>query len=319
MSGFDDMLNSFEKEVNRTKPKKKRRRLNGTSSQNLPLLPGAPQEPLLGGPSSDDVPAFHPPQNPSSPAKATATPDPKVNFLVIGMQKAGTSWIYKMLENHPCIALSKEKEVHYWDMHFKKDDSWYESQFPDDTEGKVVGEVTPDYLSMWMEKVGKIHSYNPKMKLIVIARDEVDRAWSAFLMWCRIEGKDVSAMSEDEVFESLTNEYYQSRSDFAGGLHNYLQKFPREQIFVADFKDVVGRPQELMNDVFHFLGVPNLTIQEEKLSKNYQITTDRKAVLENVRHAAPEGLKDKLAPRLKAFYKPMVKANKAALKSFRES
>ncbi|GMH60429.1 hypothetical protein TrRE_jg2884 [Triparma retinervis] len=311
------MIDSLQTEVERAKPKKKnkRRRLSGPSSSKPPPAAevGAShfEQHSLEGPSSgDDMPSHHPPQHPSSPAK--------VNFLVIGMQKAGTSWIYKMFEDHPSIALSKEKEVHYWDMHFKKDDSWYESQFPDDTQGKVVGEVTPDYLSMWMEKVGKIHSYNPKMKLIVIVRDEIDRAWSAFLMWCRIEGKDVTAMSEDEVFESLTNEYYQSRSDLAGGLQNYLQKFSKKQIFVADFKDVSRRPQELMNEVFQFLGVPELAIQEEKLSKNYQITTDRTAVLENVRHTAPEGLKEKLASRLKAFYKPIVKANKAALKSFRE-
>jgi len=301
------MLNSFESEVEkRPKKKSKKRKLDNSPSRTSQDLSGG-----ASGDVAEDSGSVN--DLPSAIGRA-----PKVNFLVVGMQKAGTSWMYKMFEDHPSIALSKEKEVHYWDMHFKKDDLWYESQFPDDVEGKVVGEVTPDYLSMWMEKVGKIHTYNPKMKVVVIYRDEIDRAWSAFLMWCRIEKKDVSAMSEDEVFDSLTNDYYQSRSNLAGGLGNYLQKFPKEQLFVADFKDIRERPQELMNDVFQFLGVPSLLIQEEKLSKNYQITTDRTAVLENVQNAVPEGLKENLAARLKEFYRPMVKANKAALKKFRE-
>ena len=78
---------------------------------------------------------------------------PRPHFLGVGTQKGGTTTLYRLLRQHPEVFIPKEKEVHYWDMHFKKDDLWYESQFPDDVEGKVVGEVTPDYLSMWMEKV----------------------------------------------------------------------------------------------------------------------------------------------------------------------
>ena len=136
------MLNSFESEVEKRPEKKsKKRKLDNSTprtSQNL-----------SGGPSSDVAEDSGSAKDPSP----TIGRAPRVDFLVVGMQKAGTSWMYKMFEDHPSIALSKEKEVHYWDMHFKKDDSWYESQFPDDIEGKVVGEVTPDYLSMWMEKV----------------------------------------------------------------------------------------------------------------------------------------------------------------------
>lgn len=118
------------------------------------------------------------------------------------------------------------------------------------------------------------------------------------------------------VFDSLTNEYYQSRGDLGNGLSNFLQRFPKEQVFIAKFADILERPQELMNEVFQFLGVSSLVIENEKLSKNYQITTDRTAVMENTTHSAPDSLKEKLADRLKAFYKPIVKANKAALREF---
>jgi len=194
MSAFEDLLGSFQEEIEKRKPKKRRKDAGGVPPSPLGgTRQDVPSSVRIDGISSGNKAAQY------STSSGPQTPGtPKVNFLVIGMQKAGTSWIYKMFEEHPGIALSKEKEVHYWDMHFNKDDSWYEDQFAEDVKGKVVGEVTPDYLSMWMEKVGKIHAYNPKMKLIIVYRDEVDRAWSAFLMWCRIENKDVAAMSEDE-------------------------------------------------------------------------------------------------------------------------
>ena len=251
---------------------------------------------------------------PESRAKAAR---PKVNFLVVGMQKGGTSWLYKMLLEHPGIALSNEKEVHYWDIHFKKDDAWYERQFPRDVDGKVVGDVTPDYLSLWSEKVGKIYKYNPKMKIIIISRDEIDRAWSSFLMWCRIEGKVVAAMDEESILNTLTNEYYQSRGDLGSGLRNYLQEFPKEQIFIGDFADIRGRPQALMDDIFAFLGVPQFRVDEAKLTTNFQVTTDRSEVVENKANSVPKALKEKLQLRLEEAYRPMVKANRAALKRFR--
>ena len=46
-----------------------------------------------------------------SPERAKAFPD----FLIIGAQKAGTTWLHRNLQNHPQIWMPKEKELHYFD------------------------------------------------------------------------------------------------------------------------------------------------------------------------------------------------------------
>ena len=195
MSSFSEALSKFVD--NAGKEKKKRKKSRDGSSSGGDGGGGAKRAKSAAPIGSGARVGAN--TTPSAPDKGNS-PRARVNFLVVGMQKAGTSWMYKMLESHLGVALSTEKEVHYWDMHKEKgkDDAWYDSQFPEDVEGKVVGEVTPDYLSMWMNRVAEIHKYNPKMKIIILYRDEVDRAWSAFLMWNRINKVEIEKMSEDE-------------------------------------------------------------------------------------------------------------------------
>ena len=108
---------------------------------------------------------------------------------MIGMQKAGTSWFYKQLSEHPQITMSTEKEVHYWDMNAGRGSEWYEAQFPPPPLGDVgssrlsiAGEVTPDYLNLPMPLVARVAEYNPRMKILLCFRDEIDRVWSSFMM-----------------------------------------------------------------------------------------------------------------------------------------
>ena len=53
------------------------------------------------------------------------------NFLIIGVQKAATSWLAACLQEHPDVFMSKEKEVHFFDKHFDKGQLWYEAHFAD--------------------------------------------------------------------------------------------------------------------------------------------------------------------------------------------
>ena len=173
-------------------------------------------------------------------------------------------------------------------------------------------------LASLVARVGEIHRYNPKMKVIILYRDEVDRAWSAFLMWNRINKVDASNMTEDEVFEKLSGAYYMSRSNLGEGLTNFANLFGEDQVMVADFKDVAERPQHLMNVVFDFLGVQRLAIEEGKLKTNFQILSDRTAVVENKSNSAPDELKAKLQGRLAEHYRDMKKENGRVAKVFLE-
>ena len=105
---------------------------------------------------------------------------PRVDFIIPGVQKAGTTALFDHLGDVPGIALSTVKEVHFFDDESidwaRPDYRAYEAQFAS-VQGAVVGEATPIYL-YWPNALERIAAYNPVMRLIVMLRDPVERAWS---------------------------------------------------------------------------------------------------------------------------------------------
>ncbi|MEM6535836.1 MAG: sulfotransferase domain-containing protein [Pseudomonadota bacterium] len=117
-----------------------------------------------------------------------------ITFLLIGAQKAGTTWLYSMLKEHPDIFLADAKEVHFfdWKRHYALGEDWYLHHFADRKAERHVGEFTPDY--MWthhshaeginsdrhFDVPEKVHAMLPDIKLLVSLRNPVTRAVSAF-------------------------------------------------------------------------------------------------------------------------------------------
>ena len=111
-------------------------------------------------------------------------PTPLVNFIVVGVQKAGTTALFDYLGDSPAVALSKVKEVHFFDDETvdwsKPDYGPYHAQFESSAPAALHGEATPIYL-YWPGSLERIAAYNPDIRLIVMLRDPVERAWYSVL------------------------------------------------------------------------------------------------------------------------------------------
>jgi hypothetical protein len=105
-------------------------------------------------------------------------------FLGIAAPKAGTTWLYEVLGQHPDVVMSSpRKEVHYFDLHFDRGEAWYSRAFPDRPAGApapvAVGEFTPHYLydAAVPERVRSVPTIG---KFVVAVRNPVDRAYSHY-------------------------------------------------------------------------------------------------------------------------------------------
>ena len=112
--------------------------------------------------------------------------DRVVNFLICGTQKGGTSALDAYLREHPEICMADKKEVHFFDnkKFFNKnkpDYSKYHSFFNPQSSHKLLGETTPIYM-YWHDSPRRIWQYSPNMKIIVILRNPIDRAYSHWNM-----------------------------------------------------------------------------------------------------------------------------------------
>jgi len=68
------------------------------------------------------------------------------DFLIIGVQKGGTSSIFYYLDQHPDIEMAQTKELHFFNLFYDRGMRWYRSFFPLKSKNKLTGEATPAYI-----------------------------------------------------------------------------------------------------------------------------------------------------------------------------
>jgi hypothetical protein len=120
-----------------------------------------------------------------------------VDFLIIGAQKGGSTWLYNNLQGHPNVYTPKE-EIHFFssDANHAKGTPWYHGHFPSSKGNRIYGEKTPEYLTVIPTKNKKtstethnrILEYNRHMKLLVVLREPVARLRSAITHMYRTTG-----------------------------------------------------------------------------------------------------------------------------------
>lgn len=178
------------------------------------------------------------------------------DFICIGEQKCGTTWLYHMLRQHPMVELPK-KEIHFFNDAFgfhigdktskyPKGITWYRRQFP---EAEVTGEVATNYL--WDEHTSaRIHKHFPSVKIFAILRDPVERAYSQYLHTNRL-------FNFADSFEEAVQKYPEilERGLYYRNLKRYTRLFDSNQLKILFFDDLKERPEKLLKELDEFLGI----------------------------------------------------------------
>lgn len=194
----------------------------------------------------------------------------KVDFLVVGAQKAGTTALDAYLRLHPEICMAKIKEVHFFDndnyfANDKADYKAYHSFFDPLPSQRLLGETTPSYM-YWLEAPRRIWEYNPDIKLIIVLRNPIDRAYSHWNMQ-RDWGRDarsfwVAIHNEDEKTREslpLQNKPYSyiARGFYSEQIRRLRFYFPVTQILVLKAEALREEPNECLHQIWSFLGADN--------------------------------------------------------------
>jgi len=191
----------------------------------------------------------------------------RVAFIIAGVQKGGTTALFDHLGDAPELSLSREKEVHFFDDEAR---DWARPDYADyhaafaAFDGRPRGEATPIYL-YWPNSLERIAAYNPAMRLIVVLRDPVERAWSHWRMeyargaearpfaWCIRQGRQRLFDAEPWGFHRDLS--YVERGFYGEQMTRLLGLFPREQVLVLRAEDLRGDPASALARVREFLGV----------------------------------------------------------------
>jgi hypothetical protein len=206
----------------------------------------------------------------------------RLQFIVPGAQKSGTTALHYFLKKHQQIALPDRQELHFFDdeeifarvpvdyellhRHFRK----RRARLLPARLG-LVGEVTPSYL-YWEPAMERIRNYNPQIKLIILLRNPIERA---FAHWNMQRFKDrepldfLDALKEEprRIAQALSIESrrfsYVDRGFYSVQLEHAFNLFSREQVKIVRFDDFRDRKQEALDTIFDFLGVKRIRVTRD--------------------------------------------------------
>ena len=201
--------------------------------------------------NAGDVPSA---EQVSGEPEVGALPD----FVIIGAQKGGTSFLYHLLTLHPLVEPAARKELHFFDNPelFDHGAEWYRRCFPrlnsKDGQRSMTGEATPYYL--FDPPVAKrMAQIVPQARLIALLRNPIDRAYSHYQM-------QVKRGTEPRTFEEAIEQQhssYMSRGIYVDQLLRWFEFFGKEQMLILKSEDFFARPVETLKFVLTFLDLPD--------------------------------------------------------------
>jgi len=180
------------------------------------------------------------------PSKASSLALP--TFVGIGVMRAATSWAYFCLREHPEVFVSKDKELHFFNLNYEKGCSWYASNFQEGLEFKARGEVTPNYLDT-ERAMARMAETIPDVRLFVMLRDPAERTYSHYhFLHERFKG-----MSFREACNHMPG--IVNLSLYTNQLRQVYRYYPKDQVAVFLYDDVKFQPAVVLRDLFRFIGV----------------------------------------------------------------
>lgn len=217
------------------------------------------------------------------------------NFLVIGAQKSGTSFIYNCTREHPDI-FAPANEVRFFENpeYLQTDFKQFEALFDHVSHEKTVGIKRPDYLAK-PECPERIYQQLPQAKLILILRNPIQRALSAYFHQIKLGFIPIKPAEEGmhKIIEGKYKDLYPKSNEiieygfYHRQLTRYLNYFDRKQMCVILFEAVREDPLETIKRIYSFIGVhdqyvpQSLRLKSEHNSGIYSLARLRLLTLPN--------------------------------------
>jgi hypothetical protein len=205
-------------------------------------------------------------------------------FLIVGAQRCGTTSMYRTLSQHPAVLKAVlHKGVHYFDTGYDHGPAWYQGHFPLRARAALARRATGDvpltfesspYYMFHPLAAERISRDLPDVKLLVLVRDPVERAYSAhahelargfetepFERALELEDQRLAGEAERIVsqpgYHSHSHQHhgYLTRGHYADQLERLDELFGRDRVHVVDSGRFFTDPEPVYDAVLDFLGL----------------------------------------------------------------
>jgi hypothetical protein len=194
-------------------------------------------------------------------------------LFLIGAQKAGTTSLAYLLDQHPDIAVSNPKEPGFFTQHYEKGTGWYRNCFPADLPRLLVDASTGYTMQPVSGHDGnhdpgrvprRIKAHSPDARFVYVLRDPVDRTISAYH-----HDRRAGRLSNSTLREAVSaTPFYMDVSRYQRQIAPYLAEFPRERFLFVSFDELTRDPLRVARHCIEFAGLDagraSLRLEEPK-------------------------------------------------------
>lgn len=191
--------------------------------------------------------------------KKNLSPD----FFIIGAQKSATTYLHRCLSEHPDIGIFSGGISYFSDPEYNNISvEEYEAQFTHLKLKKIIGHKKPNFLSI-PEVAHRLYNYAPNAKLIVLLRDPVKRAISAYYHLMRhgfLPAQSLKKGMNKVLIGEYNKMYPKAKTIITSGFYNehlkrFWQYFKKEQILILIQEDLFSNKGFYINKTYSFLGI----------------------------------------------------------------
>jgi len=200
----------------------------------------------------------------------------RLDFILAGAQKSGTTALHYFLSKHPDICMGDQQEIHFFDNDamFVVEPNYEElhKHYPPIASSTIAGDCTPSYL-YHQSAAERICNYNPKIRFLILLRNPVERAFAHWNMQ-RYRGREsldfFDAIREEKarIASAPPTEArrfaYVERGFYGRQLERVFKFFPREQVKAIKFEDFKTSQRKVLPSIFSFLGLKPLRLLRNK-------------------------------------------------------
>jgi Sulfotransferase family len=241
------------------------------------------------------------------------------DFLIAGPQRTGTTWLHAQLRSHPEIFLSEPKELFFfsrlkapdgpkfesndlgWYLQFFHDPWWRSAlknvmtllKYGERYRPRVRGEATASYAALDADIIREITTLNPDIKVILMIRDPIERAWShAKKDLVRNRNRRMDDVSEAEFIAFFNDPYQRQCARYAENYDRWAAHLREGNLLTGFFDDIGTQPEQLLLRVMAFLGVTSDARYIDRAVRRAVNATAVSEVPERYRRVLRELLKD---------------------------
>jgi Sulfotransferase family len=203
------------------------------------------------------------------------------DFLIVGPQRTGTTWLFHNLKSHPEIFLPTDKELYYFSTLGKPDHRRFRFPYLEDYlramgdtsrstlkknydslrkagrfyKPRVRGEATASYAALPRDVIREIALLNPEVKAILMIREPIERAWSHARKDLTSNGRLPREIDPNALSHLLVKHDQRELGLYRTLIENWRMHLQPGHLFVGAFESIASAPERLLTEIFGFLGV----------------------------------------------------------------